>query len=188
MNRRVIIIGAGGHAMVVADVVRSAGDIVVGFFDDSKAKGSDYYGASVLGSIEDCAKYKDEYEAIIAIGNNETRKEIAEKYSLNWYTAIHKSAVVSPSASLGCGTVVMPLAIVNANASVGLHAIVNSGAIVEHDCKIGSYTQLASGSVLCGGSLVGENVLIGAGATVTVGARVADNERVEPNGVVYKDI
>ena len=39
MNQEVIVIGAGGHGKVVADIVRSSGDTVLGFLDDGRTAG-----------------------------------------------------------------------------------------------------------------------------------------------------
>ena len=35
MNKEVFIIGAGGHAKVIANVINKSGDIVRGFLDDN---------------------------------------------------------------------------------------------------------------------------------------------------------
>lgn len=188
MNRKIIIIGAGGHARVVADVVRSVGDIVFGFLDDGFDVGEELYGSSILGKVEDCLNYKDEYEMLIAIGNNETRRKIAEKYQCNWYTAIHSSAIVSPSAKIEAGTVVMPNAVVNACAEVGMHSIINTGAVVEHDCKIGSYVHISPRAVVCGVSSLGDNSWLGAGSVIIHVTRVCENVIIGANATVIKDI
>jgi FlaA1/EpsC-like NDP-sugar epimerase len=47
----VIVIGAGGHAVVVADALLAAGRTVLGFVDDDPAKaGSHVLGLPVLGN------------------------------------------------------------------------------------------------------------------------------------------
>lgn len=95
MCKKVVIIGAGGHAKVIADIIHKSQDVLLGFLDDNLEKGKkvicDY---QVIGKIEECLKLKKQDENIefsIAIGNNEIRKEISNKYELKYYTAIHRS-------------------------------------------------------------------------------------------------
>ena len=53
-----------------------------------------------------------------------------------WITAVHPSAVVDETATLGPGTVVMAGAIIQANARIGRHVIVSTGSSVDHDCAV----------------------------------------------------
>ncbi|MBQ4585928.1 MAG: acetyltransferase [Clostridia bacterium] len=188
MSKQVIIIGAGGHARVIADIVRSVGDIVVGFLDDAYECGKEIYDATILGKVEDCLSYRNECEMVIAIGDNKTRRKIAQKYQCNWYTAIHSSAVVSPSAKIGQGTVVMPNAVVNASARVGDHAVINTGAIVEHECEIGNFVHVSPKAVVCGVSSLGDNSWLGAGAVIVHVTRVCENVIIGAGSTVIKEI
>lgn len=191
MSEQVMILGASGHGKVVAEVVEAAGDTVVGFLDDDSEKKL-CGGHPVLGPIVDAGKYKA-CRFIIAIGNNALREKIARSMKLPWYTAIHPTAVVSPSAVLGEGTVIMPRAVINAEAKVGCHCIINTGAIVEHENRIGDYVHISPGAALGGGVSVGRETHIGIGACVrnhiaicggcTVGAGAVVVENLEEAGV-----
>ena len=188
MNKKVIIIGAGGHAKVIADIVRENGDTVVGFLDDSFAEKKEFYGSFVVGKTVDYEDYKNDCSFIIAIGSNGVRKKISGAIDCEWYTAIHPSAVVSASAKVGDGSCVMANAVINADAFVGEHSIVNTGSIIEHDCKIGSYTHIAPKSVVCGMTKIGELVWVGTGSTVINLVNVCDGVCIGAGGVVVKDI
>ena len=120
MSEQVIVIGGGGHAKVVMDCIRAAGDTVVGILDDSIAVGDTVLGIPVLGKTEDYVRFADK-KFIIAIGNNAVRRRLAEATDAKWHTAVHPRAVVSPYAALGKGSVVMPGAIINPGANVGNH-------------------------------------------------------------------
>ena len=65
MQKKVIIIGASGHARVIADIVKSSGDEIVGFLDDNiDIQGNVIFEDKiVLGTTkeEDIEKYKDNY-------------------------------------------------------------------------------------------------------------------------------
>ena len=185
MNR-VVIIGAGGHGRVIADIIESRGDTVAGFLDVS-AQGM-VGGFPVLGAVADSAGLND-CVFVIGIGDNNTRETIAKQYeSLPWHTAVHASAIVSPRAQIGAGTVVMPGAVINHAAVVGKHCIVNSGAVVEHDCVLGDYAHISPNAALCGNVRVGSRTHIGAGAVVIPGVSVCADCVIGAGAVVVKDI
>ena len=182
MDKKVIIIGASGHGKVIADIIRRNGDCVVGFLDDDLLK------PGVIGIVSDCLKYED-CSFVIAIGNNGIRKKIAEEYSnLKYYTAIHPTAVVGASVSIGAGTVVMANAVINPSVSIGRHCIINTAAVVEHDSVIESYVHISPGAVLCGTVSVGESTHIGAGATVRNNLSITQNVVVGLGAAVVKNI
>lgn len=186
MPEQVIIIGASGHGKVVADVISAAGDTVVGFLDDdtSKQKCGNY---PVLGTVHEAKKHL-QCRFIIAIGNNDVRKRIAEKLDLPWHTAIHPSAVISHSAVIGPGTVVMPNAVVNAEARIGAHCILNTGTIVEHENSIADFVHLSPRAALGGNVHVGECSHIGIGACVKNNIAICDNCTIGAGAAVVKNI
>lgn len=188
MAKSVVIIGAGGHAKVVADIVSAAGDRIVGFLDGVHPSGK-FMGYDKLGTDDEYANFLD-CHFVIAIGNASVREQIAAKMKeAQWYTAIHPTASISESGTgIGEGTVVMANAIVNAGARIGKHAIINSGAIVEHDNRIGDFAHISVGAKLAGAVTVGQRTWIGVGATVSNGIRICDDVMVGAGGVVVRDI
>ena len=189
MNEKVIIIGAGGHAKVVADIVRKSGDVVLGFLDDDESKrGVDFFGSKILGKACEYEKYADEACFFIAIGNNAVRARIAESMTCRFYTAVHPTAVIGEGAEIGEGAFIGALAVINPDAKVGKHSIINTSAVVEHDCAVGAYAHLSPNAAMCGASNVGEGSWIGAGATVTNGKRICSETVIGAGAVVAKDI
>lgn len=178
-DRRVIIVGGGGHAKVVADVLRAAGWDPAGLLDPNPAMDA-VEGVPVLGGDEVSQSLFDQgyRSALVAIGRNDLRRRLGARLreiGFEIVTAVHPSAVVSPSARIGQGVVVMPHAVINAGARVGDFAIINTGAIVEHDCVIGEAAHLAPRSAMGGNVSIGEEVLFGVGAVArplsVIGAR-----------------
>ena len=168
MSEQVIVIGAGGHGKVIADIIRSCGDTVLGFLDDSPHPPESVCGIPVLGGTEDYINYP-EARFVIAIGNGTVRRKVAKKLSdVRWYTAIHPAAAVSTMGThIGEGTVIMAGAVVNPCAVIGKHCIINTKASVDHDNQIGDYTHISVGATLAGTVTVGDTVWVGAGAVVT---------------------
>ncbi len=196
--KNVLLIGGGGHANVIIDIVRSINQQcetynLLGFVDDNPARMID--GLSSLGKASDAVRVIHEEGnpyLFCAIGNNSARGKMVEAINQdslhNWETFFHTSAVISPSAIIGKGTVVMPNAVVNANARIGNHCIINSGAVVEHDCQIGDYCHVSPNATLCGQVKVGNNAHIGAGATVIQCLTIGAGSIVGAGAVVIRDV
>lgn len=195
MTRHLVIIGGGGHALVVADAALAAGDALAGFLDDDPFAplwtGSPR--AARLGGMESLELLKESAGAwIIGIGDLDLRRTlIARLEGLGVPPAaslVHPRAWVSPSASIGEGVFMGPGALVHTRARIGNHAIINSGAIVEHECVIGANAHVAPGAALAGRAAVGADTLVGLGASVlprvTIGARCV----IGAGAVVVQDI
>ena len=187
MSESVILIGGSGHARVIIDCIRAAGDRVVGILDDGLALGDRVLDVPVLGKTADYQQYTD-HRFLIAIGNNAVRRRIAESMEVRWYTAVHSSALISDYSTLGSGTVVMPRAVINACASVGEHCIINTGAIIEHDNKLGNYVHISPGAALGGTVKVGDGTHIGIGAAVRNNIEICDNCTIGAGAAVVKHI
>lgn len=184
----VIIIGTGGHAKVVADIVMRCGDSIRGFLTSDKGMDS-FLGLPVLGAEEDFINYPD-CAFVIAIGDGEARARISAMMDgVDWYTAVHPAAVVSPlETSIAEGSVVMARAVINPFASVGRHCIINTAAVVEHDNTVGDFSHISVGTVLAGRVKVGKNCFVGVGAAVSSGVSVCDGCTVGAGAAVVKDI
>ncbi len=186
---RVVIVGAAGHAKVIADIVRKNGDFVVGFLDDDVEKtGKPFLGSTVLGVSADYVKYAKDCCFIVALGVNEVRKRISSMIQGSFYTAIHPSAIIGPEVEIGEGSCVMAGAIINPYSKVGAHAIINTGAILEHDCVVGNYSHLCPHSTVCGESRIGNEVWIGAGCTVIHDMTVCDGVTLGAGAVVVRNL
>lgn len=185
MNEEVIIIGASGHGKVIFDIVQAQNDTVIGFLDDN-ASGT-CCGVPVLGPVMSAKSYPAA-KFIIAIGSNIVRKRISEALNVSWYTAIHPSAIISPSAVIGRGTVVMPLAVVQAEAVIGTHCIINTAAIVEHENKLDNYVHLSPNAALGGNVRIGECTHIGIGSCVRNNVSICDRCTVGAGAAVVTDL
>lgn len=186
----VYLFGASGHGKVIKDILNANGVKVEAFVDDNL-------------SVNECAGRKVLHDAkglspiIVSIGVNRIRKIVVERLladaniigsTLKFTTAIHPSAVISPTAKIGEGTVVMAGAVINADAVIGKHCIVNTGATVDHDCVIGDYCHIAPGAHVSGGTHIGEGTWIGVGACVIQGINIGKDCMIGAGSVVVKDI
>lgn len=190
---QIIIIGAGGHGKVVADIInkekkyKEDNIVTIVYLDDNIPIGTKVAGYPVIGRIEDCLNYPNDYY-VIALGDNERRKKIAETYNLNYITSIHPSAVISAGVIIEKGTVVMANAVVNADVKIGKHCIINTGVIVEHDNDIKDYVHISPGALLGGNISVGERTWIGIGTVIKNNVIITSGCTIGAGAVVIKNI
>ncbi len=177
------LFGASGHAKVVMDIIKAQGDEVGCLYDDNPHC-AEIHGKPVykVGDVD------VKGPMIISIGSCRVRRLIAERYDIEYTTAIHPKSIISDSATIGVGTVVMPGAIVNADVLIGRHCIINTKASVDHECLIGNFVHIAPGATLSGNVEVGECSWIGVGACVKQGIKIGKNCMIGAGSVVIKDI
>ena len=188
MCKKVMIIGAGGHAKVIVDIVIKSGDEVIGFVDDNIEKGTEILGFKVLGKIIEIDKYLD-CEFIIGIGDNSIRKQIAEKFpKLKYYTAIHPTVVIGMDVAIQAGTVIMANVVINPCTQIGKHCIINTASVVEHDSNIQNYVHISPNASLGGNVTIGELTHIGIGATVKNNVNICNSIVIGAGAVVVEDM
>lgn len=173
--------GASGHAKVIMDILRDSGQSIEGLVDDNPNI-NELMGVPVFHGRTDLSPM------IVSIGLNAIRKKVVERLSCDFGLAVHPSAVVSDSSTIGKGTVVMQGAIIQADAEIGKHCIVNTGASVDHECQIGDFVHISPHSTLCGNVHVGEGTWIGAGSTILPGVKIGKWCVIGAGSVVAKDI
>ena len=186
MKSKLIIIGAGGHGKVCADIAMLNGYQDVVFLDDHAAD-----RIAVAGPASDFTRYLSDGDFFVAIGNNTVRKNFIENILSAGGTLvslIHPASTVAETVSIGIGSVIMAGAVINPGAAVGKGVIINTCSSVDHDCVIGDYTHIAVGAHLAGTIHIGEGVMIGAGATVINNLTVPDHTVIGAGGVVIKSI
>lgn len=192
----VLLIGAGGHARVIVDILRTQPTMAAAGFIDPLHQGQILLEVPVLGGDEvaPALRAQGTMLAIIAVGSTgdcRRRQQLFSQYRADGWsfaTAIHAWTRVAPGVPIGQGTAIMAGAVVNTGAKVGENVVINSGAIVEHDCSIGDHTYVAPGAVLCGGVRAGVGAFIGAGATVRQGVQIGEWAVVGAGAVVLQDV
>ena len=188
--RPVIIIGAGGHGKVVADIVQKSGDRVAGFLDDHAKPGGRFIGLPVFGAVDQYQRYRETAAFVIAVGNAAAREEIAEKLrGAAWYTAVHPSAVIAGiGVCIGEGTVVAANAVINAGSRIGRHCIINTAAVVEHDNIIEDFAHISVGAKLAGTVRIGKGSWIGIGASVRNNLNICGGWMIGAGAAVVQNI
>jgi sugar O-acyltransferase (sialic acid O-acetyltransferase NeuD family) len=194
-TQRLLIVGASGHARVVADVARRMGSFEITGVCNRSGTG-DFEGIPVIARDVDVPALwqLEAFDlACIAIGDNWDRARAVEiitrqEPKIAFATLIHPRAVVADPASVGEGTVVMAGAVVNPGAVIGRHAVLNTNCSVDHDCRIGDFASVSPGAALGGNVKLGYCSFVGIGAAVNQGISMGDHTVVGAGAVVVRDL
>lgn len=187
--KKVIIIGASGFGKLVADIVLNSGDEVKGFLDDNPDIGDVFFDRPVLGKTSDFVNYPD-CEFIVSIGKPEIREMIVNRMTdVEWYTAIHPKAVISPFGTrIGKGSVVLPGAVIDPYVQIGDFCLINCNAVVGHDSVISDYVHISVGTNIAGTVNIGKGTWVGIGASVSNNISICGGCMIGAGAVVVKDI
>jgi sugar O-acyltransferase (sialic acid O-acetyltransferase NeuD family) len=198
MSRPLVIIGTGGNALDVLDVVEAINRArptweVVGFLDDARPAGSGYHGIPVLGPLARATEFGGRW-FVNAIGSDRSFRRRAEFIELTglsdeaFATLIHPGASVSARSTLGTGTVVNFGASVGGEVIIGRQVSVGPGCAIGHNAAIADFAMVAPLGVVSGFVRLGRGCYVGAGAAVKQNVSVGDQALVGLGAVVVKDV
>lgn len=180
-----LIFGASGHAKVVIESLISQSIRIDGIFDDDETK-TKLLSYDIIGKYD--RNFKSSEPIVVAIGNNEIRKEIVKNIYHKFGIVIHQSCLLSKSARIEEGTVIFQNTVIQPDVQIGRHCIINTSSSVDHDCILGDFVHVAPNSVLCGGVEIGNNTLVGAGATILPNIKIGANVIIGGGSIISKDI
>ncbi|WP_027363344.1 acetyltransferase [Desulfotruncus alcoholivorax] len=195
MNKKlpVILIGGGGHARVLLDVLLLCGIPVIGVTE--KEKPAVLFSVPVIGEDDVILDYSaNEIMLVNGLGFAGTAGKRAQIYDFfkekGYYfeVLVHPSAVLSQMVHMAEGVQVMAGAVVQVGCRIGENSVINTRASIDHDCIIGRHVHIAPGAILAGGVKIGNKAYIGAGATVIQGISIGNNSIVAAGAVVVRDV
>ena len=184
-----LLLGAGGHARSLADVIARRGDRLIAVSGSPSGR----WDMPVLASEEEALELAMRSGATVAlgIGDGPTRLRALDRVfsaGLRAPALLATTSTVSPTATVGDGVVVLEHAHVGPSARLGRAVVVNTAAVVEHDVVVGDGSHVAPGAALLGAAEVGSGTLIGSGARVLPGVRVGSGVVVGAGAVVVADV
>jgi sugar O-acyltransferase (sialic acid O-acetyltransferase NeuD family) len=180
---KIVLYGASGHAKVILDILRLSkfNQTDIALYDDNLKEDS-FCGYPLIKNKPTNPQW------IIAVGNNSTRKEIADHNKFRYYNALHPNAVIADGVTILPGTTVMAGSVINAGASIGSHVIINTASSVDHDCILENFVHISPNATLCGNVFVGEGTHIGAGATLIPGVKIGKWCTIGAGTVIIRDV
>lgn len=189
--KNLLIIGAGGHGKVCAEIAENMNKWKKIYFIDDNLKGfvNDFEIKGTISNLNDFDSRS--YDVFVAIGDNKLRMKISnkvKKQKFNLISLISPRAIISNNVEILKNVVIMPGVVINTNVTIDEGVIINTASVIEHDCKIGKYSHISPNSTLCGSIEIGELVWIGAGTTIKQNIKIIDDVIVGMGSIVLKNI
>lgn len=194
--RKIVVLGAGGHAKSVIDTIEAQGKYeIVGIVDKSRQRNS-CKKYKVIGDDDDLqdiyiSGIQSAFIAVGFLGKSNLRERLYDKLISIGYeipTIVDNTAKIAKEVFIGEGSYIGKGSVINTDSYIGKMCIVNTGAIIEHGSRINDYTHVAVGAVLCGGVCIGKMSLIGANATVIQNLKIGNKCIVGAGTVITKDM
>ncbi|MGC9090025.1 MAG: acetyltransferase [Caldisericia bacterium] len=190
MKNDIYIIGAGGHGEVILDILLKNNIVPKGFLDDNRSLwNKEIQGIKVLGRINLAKELEGKF--IIAIGDNEKRKEIVNYLKFNkekFINAIHPSVILGNEINYGYGNMIIGGVFINTKTKIGDHTIINTSSSIDHHNIIGDFVHIAPGVHTGGNVTIAEGSLIGIGSTILPNIKIGRWSIVGAGSVVIDNI
>lgn len=188
-----IVIGDGGHAKVVIDILFSQNKYKIVGCTSANPNIKNVMGVAVVGddSILPELYKQGVHHAFVAIGDNKKRKYLTDEvisYGYQIVNAISPKSHISSSIKLGKGIAIMPGGVINADTIIGDNVIVNTGATIDHDCLIEANVHVGPGCHLAGNVTVGNGSFLGVGCQVIPKVKIGEWSVVGAGSVVVNNI
>lgn len=194
VEKRILLIGGGGHCRSVLDVLMSLNEYTeIGIIDNDSSVS--VLGIPIVGTDDDLPKLKEVWtDAFITVGSigatNARRKlyDLIKGIGFVVPSIIDPSAVIAREVTISEGSFIGKCAVINTGSKIGCCAIINTTSTIEHDCTVGDFSHISSGSILCGQVTVGADSHIGAGSVIRQGLTIGNGSLIGIGSVVVKNI
>ena len=172
MKKKIIILGAGGQALNVINLLLNEKSEyeAYGILVNSKIRG-DILGVPILGDDSMLVQLKEEgiTSAFPAVGfgvkvNNQLRKKVFEKLLNEGFSIpnlISSSALVRSGVKMGQGNLVQSGSIIDTDVELKNNISVGMNVCIGHSCVIEDHVTFAGGVTLNGGITIGEGSFLG---------------------------
>lgn len=197
MNKPLVMLGGGGHASVLADILISQGATIIAVVTPHPINSSSLLSELPRINQDECVPRvysPDKVDLVNGIGalpNSNSRNRVFDYFAEQGYyfpPIISSNALISKYSNILEGVQVMPGVIIQPNAEIKINTIINTGVIIEHDCKIGEHNHIAPGAVLSGGVITESYVHIGTGATIIQGVCIRSNAIIGAGTTIARNV
>ena len=194
--KKIIIIGAGGHAKSLINLITSTNEFKILGLINNSISNKKILDCPILGTDKDLIKYYKKGVRYCSIGIGQIKNpykriklfNLLKKIGFKIPTIISKKSECFKSNEIGEGTQVFHNTLINSNVKIGYNCIINSGSIIEHDVEISNNCHISTGAIINGGVKINENTFIGSGAIIKNNIQIGKNCVIGMGMVVKKKI
>jgi sugar O-acyltransferase (sialic acid O-acetyltransferase NeuD family) len=190
MNKRVILVGGGAHALSIGTLMAMTGYTITGYLDRAATDLEWLY----VGTDESALKHgHHEVDGLVmGIGfDTALRTRLFLRFTdmgFRFLTYVHPSSTVASNATLEAGSVVFPNCFVGAKAVLGRNVTLCTGCIVDHEAQLGDHCYLSPGVTVAGRTVLGDQCRAGTNAAFVSGVRIARDTTVGAGTLILRDI
>jgi len=196
---KVVIVGVGTTAMIVADIIMESHNFnlagFIGTTEEEKILRSSnvYHDLPFLGDRGIISRLNEGGIAgfICAIGDVYIREKAFYECSeagLTPVNAISGKALINPDVTLGRGIVISPGVILSHGVKISDNVILDPAVVMDVNVSVGSHCYLSSGVVLSGAVTIQKNVHLGPGVIVDGGLKVGKNQTVGAGTTISENL
>ena len=183
MNKKIILIGCGGHSKSIIDLIESSNEYkIMGILGLDHELGKNVCGHEVIGTDRNLSSIRNHcslaFIALGQIGNSSNRKRIKmmlDNFKFSYPKIKSSKSYISNYSNFGEGTSIGHGVVINAGVEIGDHCIINSNALIEHDAKIGNFSHVSTGALINGNVEIGENSFVGSGVIIRESIKIPKN-------------
>lgn len=185
--KKIILVGAGGHAKSVLEIIKKDKVFDVEYIFTLKKEKTNFTGIkkiqySKLNLEKFFFKVKHAHISFGQITNRNNRENEfikLKKIGYKFPKILSRDAIISSDTDIGNGTIIMKGCIINSGVKIGENCIINSGSIIEHDVQIGNNCHIAPGAILNGSVIIGKNSFIGSGSILKQSIKLKKNSFIQ---------
>jgi UDP-perosamine 4-acetyltransferase len=192
-----IIIGNGGHAKIVIDILEERGDYnILGIITKNKGDEIGIGGYPILGNdslLKELFNNGVKF-AVLGVGgytDNSLRKRIyknLKKIGFQIISAIHPTASLSKTVFMGEGNVIFSGVVINPYARLGNNIIIATGSTIDHDSVIKDHSFISAGVTVGAETKIEEEVLLALGSKVISGVTICKGALIGAGALVMGEI
>lgn len=198
MRKPIIVIGAGGHATVLIELLKQLGYPILGIVAPKQSQLKHYLDVPYLGD-DKIVWEKYDVNAIrlvngvgaVSVAKNYIRASLFLKFKELGYqfeNLVHPFSFVASSVQLAEGVQIMAGVCIQPNTVIGNNSIINTGARIDHDCDIGENVHVAPNATLCGNIIVGNNAHIGVGSNIIQGLHIGSDTLIRAGETIRSNV
>ena len=195
--RDLFIVGNGGHAKVVIDILEERGDYnILGIITENKGDEIGIGDYQILGNDNVLQELFNNGVKFAAIGiggykDNSLRKRIYEnlkKIGFQVISAIHPTASISRTVLMGEGNVVFSGAVINPYVRLGNNIVVATGSTIDHDSVIKDHSFISAGVTVGAETKIEEEALLALGSKVISGVTICKGALIGAGALITGNI
>ena len=193
--KKILVIGSGGHAKVVIDLIESSTTFEIVGIVTKNQNIEHFMGYPVIGDDSVLDGYKRNGIDAIAIGvggykDNEQRENIYNLVIIKGFipvTLVHHSVILGRDVSMGRGCVVFPGVVINTDVKIGNNVIVATSSSVDHETVVEDHVLISAGVTIGANTIIKKGALIALGAKIVSGVTIEEKIIIGAGAVVVND-